>query len=114
MESEFLRQGGTEQTTWGLRTWEHVGMRWALVRRLGWGMEVEREKERSGRGLADNCPNIHLRETLLEVRLTNVLTGVIQTCLENCNLLFATVYSSLPSPVQPNSSPKVSFQSLPT
>lgn len=98
MESEFLRQGGRELTTCGLRTWEHVGTRWTLgVRRLGSGMEVEREKERSGCGLPGNRPNIHLRETLLEVRLTNVLTRVIQTCLEHCNLLFASLFQPLQS-----------------
>ena len=71
------------------------------------GMKVEVEKERSGRGLPCKCPNIHSWEILLEVPLTNVLIGVMQQiCLENCDLLFATIYSPLPNP-------QVSFQFLP-
>ena len=70
-------------------------------------MKVKRKKERSGRGLPSKCPNTYLWEILLEVPLTNVLIGVMQhICLENCDLLFATIYFPLPSP-------QVSFQFLP-
>ena len=83
MENDSFREGGVEETILGLTTLQDVGTRWTLrAWRMGWGMKIEREKERSGPRLPGKCPNIHLWAILLEVHLTNILINH-RTCLEN-------------------------------